>query len=165
MRKCTLKDGREVLLRPIRPEDEPLIRELFKTFSEETMRFRFFRFIKDISHEMLASYCNIDYSREISIVAEETGDGSIRVIGMARLVVEPDGERGEIAIVVGDPWQNLGLGTRLLEHIIYVGRDMRLKTIFGEILAENTRMIHLCYKRGFRIERVDEESYLASLDL
>jgi len=165
MRKCTLKDGREVLLRPIRPEDEPLIRELFKTFSEETMRFRFFRFIKDISHEMLASYCNIDYSREISIVAEETGDGSIRVIGMARLVVEPDGERGEIAIVVGDPWQNLGLGTRLLEHIIDVGRDMGLKTIFGEILAENTRMIHLCYKRGFRIERVDEESYLASLDL
>ena len=165
MRKCTLKDGREVLLRPIRPEDEPLIRELFKTFSEETMRFRFFRFIKDISHEMLASYCNIDYSREISIVAEETEGDSNRVIGMARLVVEPDGEKGEIAIVVGDPWQNLGLGTRLLEHIIDVGRDMGLKTIFGEILAENTRMIHLCYKRGFKIEWVDEESYLASLDL
>jgi len=165
IKKCTLKDGRKILLRPIRPEDEPLIKELFNTFSEETMRFRFFRLIKEISHEMLASYCNIDYSREISIVAEESENDSKRIIGMARLVVEPDGEKGEIAIVVGDPWQNLGLGTQLLNHIIDVGKDMRLKTIFGEILVENTRMIHLCYKRGFKIEKLDEETYLASIDL
>jgi len=165
IKECTLKDERKILLRPIKPEDEPLISELFNTFSEETMRFRFFRLIRDISHEMLASYCNIDYSREISIVAEESEDGSKRIIGMTRLVVEPDGERGEIALVVGDPWQNLGLGTRMLDHIIEVGKDTGLKTVFGEILAENTRMIHLCYKRGFKIERIDEESYMASLEL
>ena len=165
VKKITLKDGGPVLIRPIKPEDEPLINDLFNTFSEETMRFRFFRLIKDISHEMLASYCNIDYSREVSLVAEESENNSNRIIGMARLVVEPDGERGEIAIVVGDPWQNLGLGTQLLDHIIDVGKDLNLKTIFGEILAENTKMIHLCYKRGFKIEQIDEESYLASLDL
>jgi len=165
MEKCTIRDGREILLRPVRPEDEPLIRKLFDTFSEETMRFRFFHIIKDISHEILASYCNIDYSREMTIVAERSEEGSRMILGMARLVVEPDGERGEIAIVVGDPWQNLGLGTKMLDHIIRVGRDMRLKTIFGEILAENTKMLHLCYKRGFKIERLDEESYLASIDL
>jgi acetyltransferase len=165
IKKCRIKDGREVLLRPIKPEDEPLISDLFGTFSEETMRFRFFQVIKDITHEMLVSYCNIDYSREMTIVAERSERGRRRILGMARLVVEPDGERGEIAIVVGDPWQNLGLGTLLLDHIIEVGRDMGLKIVFGEILAENTRMLHLCYKRGFKAERVDEESYLASLEL
>jgi len=165
IKRCMLKDGGKVLLRPIKPEDEPLIYELFNTFSEETMRFRFFHVIKNITHEMLASYCNIDYSREITIVAERSPKGSRKILGMARLVVEPDGERGEIAIVVGDPWQNRGLGTRLLDHIINVGKDMGLKTIFGEILAENTRMIHLCNKKRFKIEQLDEESYLASLDL
>jgi len=163
IKKCTIKDGRKILLRPVKPEDEPLINDLFNTFSEETMRFRFFHVIKNISHEMLASYCNIDYSREMTIVAERSENNSKRILGMARLVVEPDGEKGEIAIVVGDPWQNLGLGTRLLDHIVDVGRDMGLKSIFGEILVENTRMIHLCYKKGFKIERLDEESYLASL--
>jgi len=165
IKECTMKNGRKILLRPVRPEDEPLINDLFNTFSEETMRFRFFYVIKEISHEMLASYCNIDYSREMTIVAEISENNSKKILGMARLVVEPDGEKGEIAIVVGDPWQNLGLGTRLLDHIIEVGRDMGLKMIFGEILKENTRMLHLCYKRGFKIEEMDEESYLASLDL
>jgi len=165
MEEYVIKDGRKILLRPVRPEDEPLVRKLFNTFSDETMRFRFFHVIRDISHEVLASYCNIDYSREMTIVAERSENSSKMIIGMTRLVAEPDGEKGEIAIVVGDPWQNLGLGTKMLDHIINIGRDMGLKTIFGEILAENTKMIHLCYKRGFKIERIDEESYLASLDL
>ena len=165
IKECVIKDGRKILLRPVRPEDEPLVNDLFNTFSEETMRFRFFQVIKDISHEMLASYCNIDYSREMTIVAEISENSSRKILGMARLVVEPDGEKGEIAIVVGDPWQNLGLGTKMLDHIANVGRDMGLKIVFGEILAENTKMIHLCYKRGFKIERIDEESYLASIDL
>jgi len=163
--ECIIKDGRKVLLRPVRPEDEPLLRKLFDTFSEETMRFRFFHIIKDISHEILASYCNIDYSREMTIVAEISEKGSRRILGMSRLVAEPDGEKGEIAIVVGDPWQNLGLGTKMLDHNAKVGRNMMLKIIFGDILAENTKMIHLCYKRGFKIERIDEESYMASIDL
>ncbi len=163
--KWRMKDGREVLLRPIKPEDEPLIRKLFETFSEETMRFRFFQIIREISHETLARYCNIDYDREMTIVAEIREGGERRIIGMVRLVVEPDLERGEIAIVIGDPWQNLGLGTKMLDYIIDIGRDMNLKMIFGEILAENTRMIHLCYKRGFRIEKLDEETYIATIKL
>jgi len=113
----------------------------------------------------LARYCNIDYDREMTIVAERFEDGEKRLIGMARLVVEPDGETGEIAIVVGDPWQDMGLGTKLLDHIIEVGRDMGLHMIFGEILAENTKMIHLCYKRGFNLRRRDEETYIATLTL
>jgi len=160
-----IRDGKGVLLRPIKPEDEPLIVDLFRTFSEETMRFRFFQIIKEISHETLVRYCNIDYNREISIVAERIEEGSRKIIGMVRLVVEPDGERGEIAVVVGDPWQNLGLGSKMLDYIIDISKDFGLKTIFGEILAENTKIIHLCNKKGFEIKPLDEENYIATLNL
>jgi acetyltransferase len=162
---CKLRDGKEVMLRPIKPEDEPLLVSLFKTFSEETMRFRFFQVIKETSHETLARYCNIDYDREMTIAAELTENDKRRMIGMVRLVVEPDGESSEVAVVVGDPWQNRGLGSRMFEYIIEISKDMGLKKIFGEVLTENTRMMHICYKKGFEIKPVDEETYLATLSL
>ncbi len=162
---CMMKDGRETLLRPVRPEDEPLLFELFQTFSEETMRLSFFRVIKEVSHETMARYCNIDYDREMTMVAEITRDKERRLIGMIRLVVEPDGESGEIAAVVGDPWQNLGLGSKMLDCIIEIGGDMGLKRIFGEIMAENTRMIHIFHTRGFEMKPVDEETCIATLHL
>ncbi|MEM2110832.1 MAG: bifunctional acetate--CoA ligase family protein/GNAT family N-acetyltransferase [Candidatus Bathyarchaeia archaeon] len=160
-----LRDGREVLLRPIKPEDEPLLVELFKTFSEETMRFRFFQVIKEISHQTLAKYCNIDYDREMVIVAELSDNGKRCLVGMVRLVVEPDGESGEVAVVVGDPWQNRGIGTKMFDYIIEISKDMGLKRIFGEILAENTKIMHICCSRGFEIKSIDEETYLATLNL
>jgi len=163
--KRKLRDGQEVFLRPIKPEDEPLLVELFQTFSEATMRLRFFRVIREVSHQTMARYCNIDYDREMSIVAELVDDGKRRVIGMVRIVIEPDGQSGEVAVVVGDPWQNRGLGTMMLDYIIEISRDMGLKRVFGEILAENTKMMHICYTRGFEIKPVDEETYLATLNL
>jgi len=165
MTPSRLRDGREVLLRPIKPEDEPLLVELFQTFSEETMRFRFFRVIKEITHETLARYCNIDYDREMTIVAEMTENGKRRIVGTVRLVVQPDSESGEVAIVVGDPWQNRGLGTEMFGYIIDISRSMGLKKIFGEIQAENTKMAHICYKKGFEVKPVDEETSLATLNL
>jgi len=161
----TLKDGEEVLLRPIKPEDEPLIAELFQTFSEETMRLRFFQVAREISHQTLTRYCNIDYDREMAIVAELTESGKRRIAGMVRLIVEPDGESGEVAVVIGDPWQNRGLGTMMFDYIIEISKDMGLKRVFGEILAENTKMMHICNTRGFEIKPIDEETYLATLEL
>jgi len=84
---------------------------------------------------------------------------------MVRLVVQPDGVRGEIAVVVGDPWQNLGLGSVMLDYIIEISKDMGLETIFGETLKENYRMMHICNTRGFEIKRIDDETNLATLDL
>ena len=165
MTECMIRDGKKVLLRPIRPEDELLVADLFRTFSDKTMRLRFFQIIKEISHETSARYCNIDYDREMTVVAERTEEGTRKIIAMVRLIMQPDGERGEIAVVVGDPWQNLGLGSKMLDHIIDIGKDIGLKAIFGEILAENTKMIHLCNKTGFEIKRLDEENFLVTLDL
>ena len=163
--ECTMRDGKEVLLRPIRPEDEPLMADLFRTFSEETTKLGFFQVIGKTNHKTLSGYCNIDYDRELTIAAERTEEGARKIVGIVRLVVEPDEKRGEIAVVVGDPWQNLGLGSKMFDHIINIGKDIGLRTIFGEILAENTKMLHLCKKRGFEIKSLDERNYQATLNL
>lgn len=163
--KCTMRDGCEVLLRPIKPEDEPLVIELFKTFSAETMRLRFFQILKKINHHIVARYCNIDYDREIGIVAELSDESNRRLIGLATLIVQPDGKSGEISVVVGDPWQNKGVGTLLIDHLIKIGRDMGLKRLFGEFLAENTKIAHICRKKGFEIKPIDEETCIAILNL
>lgn len=159
-----LKDGTPVVLRPIKPEDETLHRELFQSLSEETMRFRFFQVIKDMPHETLTRYCNIDYDREIAIVAEMKKERR-RIIGVARLILEPGRKRGEFAVVVGDPWQGLGLGSKLVDYIIEIGKDMGLETVGGDILSSNLKMIRLCTRKGFKIEPVDEDTVKAVLKL
>jgi acetyltransferase len=160
----TLRDGIHVTLRPIKPEDETLFYELFKSLSEETMRFRFFQMIKDMSHETLTRYCNTDYDREIAIVAEIHKDKR-RIIGVVRLISEPDRKSGEFAVVVGDEWQGIGVGSKLLDYIIEIGEGMGLKTIIGYVMVGNSTMLHMCTRRGFVMEPFDEETVKATLDL
>lgn len=159
-----LKDGTSVILRPIKPEDETLFQELFKSFSEETMRFRFFQIIKDMTHETLIRYCNLDYDREIAIVAE-LQEKKRKIIGVARIIIEPGKKHGEFAIVVGDQWQGQGLGSKLFDHIIEISKDMGLETIYGYVSSDNTKMIDLCTKRGFMMEPPEEETVKAILKL
>lgn len=163
--KRTQKTGEEIILRPIKPEDEHLLVELFETFSQQTIRLRFFQVVKDVSHQTLARYCNIDYDREMTIVTEQLEGKKYRITGMARLIIEPDAERGEVAIVIGDPWQNKGLGSTMLDYLIEISKDMELKKVFGEILTSNEKMIHICCTKGFQIRPIDDETCLATLDL
>ncbi|MFX0203576.1 MAG: GNAT family N-acetyltransferase, partial [Candidatus Hodarchaeota archaeon] len=159
-----LRDGRSVVLRPIRPEDETLVHELFQSLSQKSMRYRFFQVIKEMSHETLTRYCNVDYDREIAIVAEENR-GKRRVIGVVRLIIEPGQKSGEIAVVVGDRWQGLGLGSKLLDCIIEIGKDMGLDTVGGDVLSENTKIIHICIEKGFKMEPINEDTLKLILDL
>jgi acetyltransferase len=100
----TLTNGEKVILRPIRPEDEPLEAEMFTTFSERTQQFRFFGLIKNITHDMLVRYTQIDYDREMAIIAEHTDEqGKKRMLGVVRLIADPYNDTAEFAIVVGDP--------------------------------------------------------------
>ncbi|MEM2351508.1 MAG: GNAT family N-acetyltransferase [Thermoproteota archaeon] len=163
--ECMLHDGTKVTLRPAKLEDEPLLIELFKTFSAETIRLRFFRALKEVNHYGIVRYCNIDYLREMAIVAEVDVEGRRRLIGIANLIVQPDGKSSEISVVVGDPWQNKGLGSILIDYLIEIGRDMSQKKLFGEFLADNRKIFYILQKRGFNIKRVDEETYLAVLNL
>lgn len=159
-----LKNGTQVLLRPIKPEDEKRFNEFLKSLSEETMRFRFFQILKELSHDMLTRYCNLDYDREVAIVVELQQD-SRKIIGASRVIVEPDGKSGEFAVVVGDAWQGLGLGSRLMDHIITIARDMRLERIFGYVMANNYKMLRMCAKIGFSLEPLDEDTVKLSLTL
>jgi len=160
-----LRDGRTVLLRPIKPEDEPLWLEMFQNFSEESIRFRFFQIIKDTPHETRVRYCNIDYDREIAIVPELTEDGRKKILGVARVSIEPDRKAGEIAFIVADPWQGLGLGTKMVDYTLEICKDMKIETVYALILPDNYRAISLMKKMGFTIEYSSEGTVRATLNL
>ncbi|MBE0520314.1 bifunctional acetate--CoA ligase family protein/GNAT family N-acetyltransferase [Candidatus Bathyarchaeota archaeon] len=160
-----LRDGRSVLLRPIKPEDEPLWLEMFQNFSEESIRYRFFQIIRDTPHEVRVRYCNIDYDREIAIVAELTEERRRKILGVVRLIIEPNGKTGEIAFIIADPWQRLGLGTKMVDYMIEICKDRGLEAIYGIMLPDNHRAIMLMKKMGFNVEHLDEGTVKAALDL
>ena len=147
-----LKDGRGLLLRPIRPEDEPLEKQLINGLSEESSRYRFFHILKDITHTMLTRYCNIDYDREMAIMAEYSLDGKKRSVGVSRLIIEPDGQSGEFAVLIADDFQGKGLGLKLSDMLIGVARERGLKSIYALVLNDNKKMLGLANKLGFNRE-------------
>jgi acetyltransferase len=144
-----LMDGTEVTLRPIKPEDEPLEHEMLSTLSQETLRTRFFSIIKDITHEMLIRFCNIDYDREIAIVAELREGDKRKIIGIGRLIIEPYFRSGEYAVLVHDNYHGKGLGYKLVDVIIGIAQDKGLEEIYGTVLTENEKMLRIARKLGF----------------
>jgi acetyltransferase len=160
-----MRDGRAVLLRPIKPEDEPLWLEMFQNFSEESIRYRFFQIIKDTPHEVRVRYCNIDYDREIAIVAELNEDGRRRILGVTRVSLEPDRKAGEIAFIVADPWQGLGLGTKMVDYVIEICKDMGVETLYGIMLPDNYRAINLTRKMGFELKYMEDGTVKGILNL
>ena len=160
-----LRDGRTVILRPIKPEDEPLWLEMFQNFSEESIRNRFFQIIKDTPHETRIRYTNIDYDREIAIVPELTEDGRRKILGVARVSIEPNGKAGEIAFIVADPWQGLGLGTKMVDYVLEICKDMKLETIYAIMLPDNYRAITLMRKMGFTITYIEDGTVKGTLNL
>jgi acetyltransferase len=161
----TLKNGREVLLRPIKPEDEPLWLEMFQSFSDESIRYRFFQILKDTPHEVRVRYCNIDYDREIAIVAELTEKGRKKILGVGRLSIEPDGKSGELAFIIGDQWQGLGLGTKMVDYVIEIAREMGVETVYAIMLPDNYRALNLTKKMGFKLEYLEDGTVKGILDL
>lgn len=160
-----LRDGRTVLLRPIKPEDEPLWLEMFKNCSEESIRYKLFQTLKHMPHEVRVRYCNIDYDREIAIVAELTENGARKIIGTARVSIELDGKTGEIAFLVADPWQGLGLGTKLVDYVIEICKERGLETVYGIMLPENRKAIELMKNLGFQLKYMEDGTIRGTLNL
>jgi acetyltransferase len=151
-----LADGTQVLLRPVRPEDEPLEAELLATASEETLRARFFENRVNIDHTMLVRFTNIDYDREMAIVAELTKGRKKRIIGVGRLMVEPSRSRGEFAVMVHDEFQGQGLGFKLTDLIIGIAQEKGLAEVRGYIDSKNHRMLKVVEELGFMEEGAEE---------
>ncbi|HUV80117.1 MAG TPA: bifunctional acetate--CoA ligase family protein/GNAT family N-acetyltransferase [Candidatus Bathyarchaeia archaeon] len=160
-----LLDGTEVLLRPIRPEDEPLEHEMLTTLSEDSLRGRFFQVIKKIPHEMLTRFCNIDYDREMAIVAEVREGKKRRIVGIGRLIIDPDFQEGEFAVLVHDDCQGRGLGYKLVDSLIGIAQEKGLKKIYGTVLTDNYRMLRISEELGFSIEQMPDETSRVDLAL
>jgi len=160
-----LKNGQEVLLRPIKPEDEPLWIDWFQSLSEESIRYRFFQMLKDTPHEVRVRYCNVDYDREVALVAEMVENGKRKILGVSRLSVEPDGKHGEMAFIVSDYWQGLGLGTKLVDYSLDIAKEKGVENVYAIMLQDNYRAISLTKKMGFSIEYLSDGTVKATLDL
>ncbi len=158
IKSWTLNDDRQVTIRPIRPEDEPLIVDFHQYVSEESIYLRYFHMIKlqtRVAHERLSRICFIDYDREMALVAEHVNPdtGEQEILGVGRLSKIYGTNEAEFGILVSDRYQGLGLGTELLYSLLDIGRQEQLSRISAEILYKNHTMQHLCRKLGFQLQR------------
>jgi acetyltransferase len=166
----TMRNGEKVLIRPIRPEDEPAMVRFHESLSERTVYHRYLQVLnlsQRVAHERLIRICFIDYARQMALVAERTDPqtGQKQIIAVARLqgLGQPE---AEFSIVVTDDYQNMGLGTELLRRLIDIGRKEGVKAIIADILAENTAMQRVAERLGFRIQReIGEPVVSARLEL
>ena len=165
----TSKDGMAVTIRPIRPEDEPLMVKFHATLSEESVYMRYFHYIQynqRVAHERLTRLCFIDYDREMALVVErkdpKTGEYAILAIG--RLSKVHQTAEAEFAVLVSDAYQGRGFGGELLRRLVQIGRDEKLKRIVATILADNVAMQRVSRKIGFKLKRAGSECN-AELDL
>ncbi len=151
-----MRDGTPVLLRPMKPEDEPLVSDFLSRCSEETIYFRYFRLIKKWTHEMLIRFTQNDYDREMGLMALGQPPGPEIMLGVSRLVMEANRETAEFAVIVADPWQGKGLGPKLVEEVIAIARERGVKLLWGEVLASNQPMLDMVKRLGFSLTRQTE---------
>lgn len=154
----TLKNGEHVVVRPIRPEDEPLMVHFHETLSDRTVYLRYLQLLKlsqRVAHERLTRICFIDYNRELALVAErqDPATGQPEIIGVGRLQRIHGTRDAEFAIVISDQFQHQGLGHELLRRLLEVARDFGIQTVRADILADNVAMQRICEKFGFLIKR------------
>ena len=143
-----------VLLRPIRPEDEALYPQFLQRVSADDLRMRFFTARPDLSHRFLARMTQVDYAREMAFVAlSESGE----LLGIARLIAEPNYVRAEFAVLVRTDLKGKGLGWCLMQHLIAYARAEGLGELHGQVLAANTTMLKMCSELGFEIDATDSD--------
>jgi acetyltransferase len=165
MRTVT-EGGLEVFIRPIKPEDAPLLRDLLDSLSPQSILFRFFTPRTSFSPDFIARLTQIDYDRDVALVALMTYEGGERIIGVARVMTSPRAGAGEFAVTVGDAWQGRGVGARLFERCIAVARQQGIKKFWGMVLPQNTVMLALAKKFGCRVVRVPHQNeWEVELDL
>jgi acetyltransferase len=144
-----LRDGTEVTVRAISPEDEPLIIELHASHSEHTLRMRYFSLVKTLSRESLIRLCHLDYDREMALVAVRREGEKQQFLGVSRYYLNPATGTAEFALIVRDAYHRQGLGRHLMRRLIDIARERGIKCLEGLVLAENTPMLDLMRSLGF----------------
>ncbi|PWB74541.1 GNAT family N-acetyltransferase, partial [candidate division GN15 bacterium] len=159
------KEGETILFRPIKPEDEPLWIDMLSRCSKETIYSRFRYFFQWASHEVATRYCYIDYDREIAIVAEIVRDGRRLLIGVGRLIADPDHESVEYAVLITDAWQKQELGSMLTDYCMEIARHWHLKRMVAQTTTDNRPMVSVFQKREFEIKIDADSTVLVSKEL
>jgi acetyltransferase len=152
-----LPDGTNVTIRPIRPEDAEIEAEFIRNLSDEAKYFRFMHAVDELTPEMLARFTQIDYDREMALIAVIYEDGHEVEHGVVRYVTNPDSNSCEFALVISDEVQGHGVGQRMLSRLMEIARSRGLDTIEGEVLAENHRMLQMVKSMGFQSQMADND--------
>jgi len=158
----TMKDGTDVLIRPIRPEDEPMMVKFHATLSERSVYLRYFHLMnlpQRVAHERLTRICFIDYNREMALVAERRnpGNGESEILGVSRLTRVLGTNDAEVAVLVSDQYHGRGLGKELLARLVIVGGDEKLACLKADILPDNRDVMRICEKLGFTLRHSLED--------
>ena len=162
-----MNDGKVVTIRPIRPEDADMEQDFVKNMSDESRYYRFMDTLRELTQTMLVRFTQIDYDREMALVATINRDVEDNVdgvelpemqIGVARYVVNPDGESVEFALAVGDDWQKCGVGRKLMTALIECARMKGYRAVVGDVLSTNTKMFRLMTSLGFTIHPHPEDT-------
>lgn len=164
---ATLRDGRPVLLRPIRPEDETAHYAFLSRMSEQDLIYRFFHYVKQIPRRDMARLTQIDYDREMAFIATAAGgDGEAETLGVVRVVAAPDNAVGEFAIIIRSDMKGQGLGSALMRKMIDYSRQRGIRIFSGDVMYDNQPMLDLLKRFGFTFGRSEEAGIVrCTLDL
>ncbi len=162
----TLKDGSTLIVRPIKPTDEPMMKDMFYDFSERTVYLRYHATLKSMPHNSLQVFCNVDYDTEMAIVAIAERDGVEEIVGVARYMMEAAEQTAELAFAVRDEWQRKGIGTFLFRHLVRIAKQRGIRHATASVLAENQGMMRIFHRCGLPIQHKTEAGVVSvELDL
>ncbi len=153
-----LADGTDITIRPIRPEDAEIEQEFVRGLSPESRYFRFMNSVQELTPTMLIRFTQIDYSREMALIAVAEKEGKEIELGVTRFTINPDGETCEFALVVSDSMRGKGLGSKLMTVLLDAARSKGLRAMEGEVLKNNTSMLHLMLRLGFTVVTSAEDN-------
>jgi acetyltransferase len=162
-----LGDGTDITIRPVRPEDAQIEARFVRNLSPQSKYFRFQQAFRELTPAMLVRFTQLDYARELALIAVVKEGGREVEIAVARYGTNPDGQSCEFAVVVADAWQGKGIGTRLLTLLMESARSQGLRRVEGEVLAENTAMLDFVKHLGFTARLVSgrPEAFAVSREL
>ncbi|MCJ7774113.1 MAG: GNAT family N-acetyltransferase, partial [Desulfobacterales bacterium] len=162
----TTQGGIDLFIRPIRPEDAPLLVDLFNSMSPKSVYFRFYMHLKALTQKMIVSLTQIDYDNDMALVAFDRGGKDEKILGVARFMNKPGETEPGFAVTVGDPWQGKRIGETLMKHLLAIAKERGIQSMWGEVLAENVNMLSLVKKLGGDITQSnDYKGYNVKIDL
>lgn len=145
-----LNDGAEFTIRPIRAEDAAIEQDFVRSLSDETRYFRFMDNVRELSPKMLSHFTQVDYDRHLALIAIAERDGREIQVGVARYIADEGRRSCEFAIAIADDWQHRGLGMHLMRSLLAAARGAGIRTMYGDVLSGNHRMLRFVAKLGFR---------------